>query len=79
MGAALEYRADARAQVRSTLSSVELDFADDVCRVFADQADAGDDSIALGVCTHGDCRVGPLREVERHLGAVCVRRALSRR
>ena len=50
--------------------SSELDFFDDVRRVHAEQTDAGEDSTVLGACYHHDCRVGPVRMIERHLGVV---------
>ena len=51
--------------------SSELDFFDDVRRVYAEQLDAGEDSIVLGACSYHDCRVGPVRMIERHLAVVC--------
>lgn len=58
-----------------TVCKSELDIAEHVRSVYAVQCDGED--VALGVCKHGDIRVGPLREIERHLGVVCVR-ALTR-
>ena len=60
-----------------SICSTDLDIIGHIRRVYVNEADAGNDPIALGVCTQGDFRVGPVREVQRHLGVVCVARVVT--